>query len=102
MNNLARNTDPISSHVAAKKSNSAAKVHREIIRKALMRKPNQTAYELEAFLKKTYTPSKWLNYSQIMRRLNEVAVKGDIRECATGKPCCRVAEWSMDKGFSCD
>ncbi len=98
MKNKARNTDPISSHLAASKSNKSAKVHREIIRKALTRKPNQTARELERYIKNTYIPAKWIDYTQIMRRLNEVAIKGDLRECKTGMPCCRVSEWSLVRG----
>lgn len=83
----ARKTDPKSSHDAAKASKSAASRHRAIIRKALDKRPRQTAYELRAYLKGE------LSYHQIMRRLNECAQKGELRECKTGTPSKNVLEW---------
>ncbi len=84
-----KRNDPQSSYEAAKLAEEAAKMHHGMIRKALTKKPSQTARELEKYLKYK------LSYHQIMRRLNEIAVKGDIRECKTGLPRCRVCEWSL-------
>ena len=91
----ARKTDPKSSYDAAKIAEQSIKVHQAIILKALKEKPNQTAYELKSYIRQNYKPKQWLTYHQIMRRLNEVAIKGEIRTCLTGKPCCRVAEWYL-------
>ena len=93
MKNKARNTDSITSHTAAKDSNSTAAAHRLIIISALKKKPNQTGYELKTFIRQNYKSSQWLTYHQIMRRLSEVAVKIEIRECKSGKPKKDVNAW---------
>ncbi len=83
----AKRTDPISSHKAAQKATQSASEHRAMIRKALDRKPRQTAQELVKHLKGK------LSYHQVMRRLSECAQKGERRECSTGKPSTEVYEW---------
>jgi len=94
--NKHRRNDPESSVMAAERSTEPSKIHRDTIRSCLKQKPRQTAYELMYYIQENHPESRWLTYHQIMRRLKEVAWKGEIIECATGKPCCRVAEWSLN------
>lgn len=84
-----KKNDPQSSYKAAELAERTASIHRSMIYKALKKKPLQTGYELERYLKYKLTNQ------QIMRRLSEFAVRGDIRTCKTGLPRCRVVEWSI-------
>ena len=85
----ARKTDPQSSHDAARKASNKAVTDRAKVRKALEKKPRQTGRELEKALKYT------LDYHTIMRRVGEVAVKGERRPCKTGLPSVDVHEYYL-------
>lgn len=79
--------DPQSSFDAEKRSASAAVQHRLLIKNELERKPNQTGRELEKSLKGV------LSYQQIMRRVSEVAQRGDLRPCTSGQVRGQVVQW---------
>lgn len=85
----AKRNDPISSFDAAREMEQTARQHRAIVRKALEEKPNMTGREIERHI--NYA----LDYHQVMRRVSEVASRGELRECSTGIPSKRVVEWYL-------
>jgi len=68
-----------------------------VLRKVVSENPNSTAKEIRHAIigdeEICNASKKELNYPEIMRRLNEICVKGDRRECKVLKK--DVSTWSM-------